>query len=70
MTEELTSRVEKLEIDLAHAQRVIDDLNAIVVDQGRTIDKMSRHLVAMTDQLEEIAENALPAPGNEKPPHY
>ncbi|GGB52680.1 protein SlyX [Roseibium aquae] len=70
MTEELTSRVEKLEIDLAHAQRVIDDLNTIVTEQGRTIDKMSKHLLLMTDQLAELADTAVPIPASEKPPHY
>lgn len=63
-------RLEKLEIDLAHANHTIDELNAVVIEQGRQIDRLTRKLIQMTDQIEDILENSVgPAP-IQKPPHY
>ena len=64
------ARLEKLEIDLAHANQTIDELNAVVFEQGRQIDRLTRKLNDMTDQMEELIENALPGHQVEKPPHY
>ncbi|MBD8892949.1 SlyX family protein [Roseibium litorale] len=64
------ARIEKLEIDLAHANHTIDELNAVVFEQGRQIDRLTRKLMEMTDQMEELIENALPGHQIDKPPHY
>lgn len=63
-------RIEKLEIDLAHASHTIDELNQVVIDQGKQIYRLTRKLAEMTDQMEELLESALPSPTVEKPPHY
>lgn len=64
------ARLEKLEIDLAHANQTIDDLNSVVIEQGKQLERMKHLLSNMTDQVEELMENVLPGPENEKPPHY
>lgn len=63
-------RIEKLEIDLAHALRTIEDLNEVVVDQDKTLRILKRKFTEMTDQVEELIENALPGHQVDKPPHY
>lgn len=70
MADDQETRLEKLEIDLAHALHTIDELNSVVVDQGRQIDRMTRLLANMTDRVEELIENVLPGHQIEKPPHY
>ncbi len=70
MSDDTNSRIEKLEIDLAHANHTIDELNSVVVDQGRQIDRLTRKLANMTDQMEELLENVLPNHHVEKPPHF
>ncbi|WP_346907873.1 SlyX family protein [uncultured Roseibium sp.] len=70
MSDDHESRIEKLEIDLAHATHTIDELNTVVFDQGRQIDRLTRKLSDMTDQMEELIENALPGHRVDKPPHY
>ena len=70
MTQDHETRIERLEIDLAHANRTIEDLNAVAVEQGKQIDRLTRLLAQMTDQVEELAEHVLPAHQIEKPPHY
>ncbi|MEP0232820.1 MULTISPECIES: SlyX family protein [Alphaproteobacteria] len=63
-------RIEKIEMDLAHANHTIDELNQVVIDQGKQIYRLSRKIAEMTDQMEELIENALGSPTVEKPPHY
>lgn len=70
MSKELESRIEQLEIDLAHANHTIDELNTVVIEQGKQIDRLTRKLISMTDQVEELIDNVLPGHHVEKPPHY
>ncbi|WP_305989140.1 SlyX family protein [Roseibium sp. MMSF_3544] len=70
MTQDQEARIEQLEIDLAHANRTIEDLNGMVVEQGKQIDRLNRLLSKMTDQVEELADHVLPAHQIDKPPHY
>ncbi|WP_428642103.1 SlyX family protein [Roseibium sp.] len=70
MADDHEPRLEKLEIDLAHALNTIDELNGVVFDQGRQIERLTRLLTNMTDQVEELMENVLPGHQIEKPPHY
>ncbi|QDG79186.1 SlyX family protein [Labrenzia sp. PHM005] len=70
MSKELESRIEQLEIDLAHANHTIDEMNTVVVEQGKQIDRLTRKLINMTDQVEELIDNVLPGHHVEKPPHY
>ena len=70
MTDDHDARLEKLETDLAHALNTIEDLNQVVIDQARQIDRMTRLLANMTDQVEELMDNVLPGHQDEKPPHY
>lgn len=64
------TRLEKLETDLAHANVAIEDLNSVVIAQGKQIQRLERLVSRMTDQVEELAEQVLPAHPIEKPPHY
>ncbi|WP_434053348.1 MAG: SlyX family protein [Roseibium sp.] len=70
MPQDHEERIEQLEIDLAHAGRTIEELNGVVVEQGKQIDRLTRLLDKMTDQVEELAEQVLPSHHVEKPPHY
>lgn len=70
MTDAKEARLDQLEIDLAHAVHTIDELNAVVIDQGRQIDRMTRLLTTMTDQVEELMDNVHPGHHVDKPPHY
>ncbi|SUA99854.1 SlyX [Pannonibacter phragmitetus] len=63
-------RVVNLEIGLAHAIRTIDDLNAVVIEQGRQIERLTRKLREMTDQIDELIETGVSAHPVTRPPHY
>jgi SlyX protein len=61
-------RIEDLEVRIAHQERMIADLNAIVTEQWRKIDLMERQLRELRDEM----RNAVPQRDGEEPPppHY
>lgn len=71
----LDERVERLEMELAHQQRVTDQLNEAVSIQSLDILRMQRVNEQLTKQIEELrlgnngAEEAIDLE-DEKPPHY
>lgn len=66
------SRIEALEIALAHAEAAVEDLSGEVTRQGAEIDalrreigKLTRTMEAMLDDRDEEAP-----PANQRPPHW
>jgi SlyX protein len=69
MADEASERIETLESNLAHLEHQVEQLNSVVIEQGRLLDRLKkevqRHSTAMqTMELERIKSN------NQKPPHY
>lgn len=65
----LTDRIDTLEARLAFQDDTIETLNRTVTEQWAKIDALARQLVALSERLQE-AENQMPRPANETPPHY
>jgi len=68
----LQSRVTELEIQLAHQQRICEQLNEIVTEHThsmmryeRVILRLEEHIKQLRDQRKEQLD-----PREEKPPHY
>jgi len=66
----LSERVDELEIQLAHQNQLLDDLNGIVTEQARQIDRFSLHLGHLKDRVDLLEEPGPDAEGSDKPPHY
>lgn len=66
---ELTARLEALEIQSAHQDRVVEDLNQTITDLWKQIEVLRRQVVRIDDELREV-EAGMPAPPVQKPPHY
>ena len=66
-----TSRLDELEIRIAHQDQTIEDLNAAITAQWKIIDKLERQVSRLTDRVAE-AENSLgeAPPAHQPPPHY
>lgn len=69
-SDELEARIEALEIRQAHAERVIDDLNALVTEQYKQIERLKRQLAMLDDQLSAVETLARGEAGDTPPPHY
>jgi len=69
MADAQSRRIEKLEANLAHLEHQVEQLNSVVIEQGRLLDRLKkeaqRQSTAMqTLELERIKANV------QKPPHY
>lgn len=69
------ARIEKLEIELVHQQRVTEQLNEVVTEQtkellrlGRAFDRLSKQIVELRKQP--TGNQTPPTLEDEKPPHY
>ena len=68
---ETVSRIVALEVRVAHQDRVIEDLNALVTEQWKQIDALAKQVERMTDRLQRVEENAPSSDTPEPPPpHY
>lgn len=69
MADDNSSRFEKLESHLAHLEHQVEQLNAVVVEQVKLIERLKKEVqrqstAMQTLELERIKSN------NQKPPHY
>jgi SlyX protein len=65
---DLEQRVTELEITLAHQNRLLDELNGVLVERSETIDALVADVQRLKEQLAELLRE-LPLE-NAKPPHY
>lgn len=64
------SRIDTLEVRLAHQDRLIEDLNQTITAQWKDIDRLKREIERLSDRMAS-AELALgPDPGDEPPPPH
>ena len=66
---ELGERIDALEARAMYQEETIEQLNQTITAQWKQIDTLTRQLAALTERLQE-AEASVPAPANERPPHY
>ena len=68
----LESRIIELEGLFTHQQKLIQDLNEVILDQQRRLERFelhAAHLAARTEAM--LASVEMPSrPEDEKPPHY
>ncbi len=66
MSDDLERRVIELEIKLTHQDRLLDELNEVVIEQRKVIDRLEKRLDVTEKALFELGDE----PANEQPPHY
>lgn len=67
---EFQTRIEKLEMESAHQAHTIDELSTVIAEQGRLIDRLTRKLNALVEDVEELRDLGAGAVPVTKPPHY
>jgi SlyX protein len=65
-TAEAEQRIVDLELRFMRAEKMIEDLNDVIVEQGRTIDRLALEVKTLREHAF-AAEDPLK---NERPPHY
>lgn len=69
MDKDLANRLEKIEITLAHLERQYEQVNEVVIAQGKAIARIESHLRRMGQTLEQIELDRIKGTSS-KPPHY
>jgi SlyX protein len=69
-TESLIARLEALEIRLVHQERMLEDLNSTITTQWKEIERLTRMLARLEDQMQEIRDSGASGGAEPPPPHY
>ncbi|MDO4184098.1 MAG: SlyX family protein [Rhodospirillales bacterium] len=64
----LEQRLIDIEINLANQEKVIDELNSVVIEQGKNIDLLLRQNKMLIEALRE--DTVKPLSEETPPPHY
>ena len=62
-------RLEKLESHVAHLERHLEQLNTVVIEQGKLLDQIRKETQRQSTFMQSL-EIERAKSNNEKPPHY
>jgi len=69
MSEEAREHWEKLEANLAHLEHQVEQLNGVIIEQGRELEQLKKLVQRQAMTLEGIELERVKATST-KPPHY
>lgn len=69
MDAELAQRLERLESHVAHLERQYEELNQVVIEQGKALRKIQTQQARLSETVETAELDRIRAT-NAKPPHY
>ena len=69
-TETLNIRIDTLETRLAHQDRMLEDLNVTITAQWKEIEKLTRQIARLGDQVQEVRDSTAGEGPEPPPPHY
>lgn len=69
MSEETSQRLERVEANIAHLEHLVEQLNAVIIEQGKVVESLRRQTHQQATTLESIELERIKAT-NPKPPHY
>lgn len=69
MQDENSQRIEKLESHVAHLEHQVEQLNDVIVEQGKLLDRIKKEIQRQSNSLETL-ELERARSNVQKPPHY
>jgi SlyX protein len=69
MSDEAGQRWERIEANLAHLEHQVEQLNGVVIEQGRALEQLKKLVQRQATTLESIELERVKST-NLKPPHY
>lgn len=67
-SQETLQRFERLEAHIAHLEHQIDQLNEVIIEQGKTVEQLKKQLQRQASTLDSIELERIKST-NPKPPH-
>jgi SlyX protein len=61
------TRLDELEMRLAHQDKALGELNEVVLAQWRRIEALERQLARLNEEMQDVGSGPVPV---DKPPHY
>ncbi len=69
MNDETLQRLEKIEAHVAHLEHQVEQLNGVIVEQGRALEVLKKQLQRQATTLESVELERIKNT-NARPPHY
>jgi uncharacterized coiled-coil protein SlyX len=69
MNEEISERFSRLESHIAHLEQQVEELNGVVIEQGRVIERLRKQVQLQARALETSVVEQVKA-NNPRPPHH
>ncbi|MEK7781135.1 MAG: SlyX family protein [Verrucomicrobiota bacterium] len=69
MSDEITQRFEKLESNIAHLEHQVEQLNEVLVDQSKLVERLKKEVQRQSATMETMELERIKA-NNPKPPHH
>ena len=69
MTNETSQRLERIEANVAHLEHQVEQLNEVIIEQGKMLELMKRQVQRQSAAMEAIELDRIKA-NNPKPPHH
>ena len=69
MNDENRQRLERVEASFAHLEHQVEQLNAVLIHQGRTVDLLKKQVQRQSEVLEGMELERIKA-NQTRPPHY
>ncbi len=69
MADENSRRFDKLESNLAHLEHQVEQLNAVVVEQVKLLERLKKEVQRQSTAMQTLELDRIQS-NNQKPPHY
>jgi SlyX protein len=69
VADENSRRVEKLESHLAHLEHQVEQLNGVVIEQGKLLERLKKEVHRQSTAMQTLELDAIKS-NQQKPPHY
>ena len=69
MNDEISTRISKLEMNFAHLEHQVEQLNGVIITQGKLVDRLKKEVQRQTSAMESMELERIKS-NITKPPHY
>lgn len=69
MNEEISTRLGKIESNLAHLEHLVEQMNEVIMAQDKLLERLKKEIQRQSSAMETLELEQIKA-NNAKPPHY
>lgn len=69
MADEHSRRIDKLEANQAHLEHQVEQLNSVVIEQGKLLERLKKEVQRQSSAMQTLELDRIKA-NNPRPPHY